>query len=1215
MLLVALCAYSQSPNGLKEDFSASSLQLTTVGRGECTVKNGILTSQGSYACFGEAAGSDYSIEFDAMTPASEQQVQIWAGFRHFNRSDRYIFGMKGGLSDELYLSRNGYMGADEMLALAPLDFHPVTDRWYHFKIVVCSSRIQVFLDNETLPRIDVTDNNYTKAPSGAVTLGGAWLKACFDNLSISPLPADFLANVERKVYSFGLSPQQKAEKRSRERAGYKPVKVVELAQARTVVSLDGNWLFMPEYELDGAENIAGSENDANWHVLQVPNFWNPVRIWLHGETFGKFAKGVSDKYFRQETERCENYTFDYQRTKAAWYRQHLVLPDDIKGKRLQLHFDAVSKVAEVYVNGKLAGSHVGMFGDFTIDATDFLVTGDNLIDVKVTRDFVKNIEDADKVVSVSVTVPVTNRMLNDIAHGFYNEDPAGIWQPVDLIITSQVKVEDVFIKPSLSGAEFEVTVKNYSQKQESISLFTSIFDRETGSPLYESAEPALAKTVLKAGEERTLTCAVKNLKPRLWTPQHPNLYRFEFRLEDKNRNETDLYTVESGFRTFESKGGLLCLNGKPYWLRGGNHTPFALAPNDSVLANTFYQLMRQANVEVTRTHTTPYNELWVTAADRNGIGISHEGTWPWLMIHDRMPARQLIELWKDEYLSMLKKYRNHPSILFWTVNNEMKFYDLEPDFERAKEKMHIISDVVKEMRKIDPTRPICFDSNYRRNVNKFGEEFYASIDDGDIDDVHAYINWYDHTIFKFFKGEFQAHAKNAGRPLISQEMSTGYPNNETGHATRYYNLMHQNPQTLVGYQSYEWGDPNLFLQTQSFITGELAEALRRSNPDASGILHFALLTWFRNVYDSKNIEPYPTYYALKRALQPVLVSAELWGRHFYAGEKLPVQIYLVNDRENGDKLQPGLLYWEISDLTGKALCSGSLETPSVEHYRREIVIPEILLPSQLPQGKTAAQLKLRLTENGIVVSENCYDILLASKNWAAPEAIAKKKVLFAYDSMKQTLDFLNIDASLAGSLEEALKAKADLIILSGLDGNCTHEQYNAIRDYIANGGRVLLLNSKNTATRLYPEYISGYHTPTEGDIVNMEIPESPVFNGIDYLELRYFNNNQRQIPTVCDASFTVNRSPEVIELANQTKIHAYLDGDLETRTKKIAAIKGFPLLEILPHPAVSKTKSAKGNATPAQQGKLLLSSMLVDKAGTDPVAARLLYNMVDYMSK
>ena len=70
----------------------------------------------------------------------------------------------------------------------------------------------------------------------------------------------------------------------------------------------------------------------------------------------------------------------------------------------------------------------------------------------------------------------------------------------------------------------------------------------------------------------------------------------------------------------------------------------------------------------------------------------------------------------------------------------MKFYDNDNDLERAKEKYRVISDVVKEMRRIDPTRPICFDSNYQAKGKdkKFGTDFMNSIDDGDIDDMHGY---------------------------------------------------------------------------------------------------------------------------------------------------------------------------------------------------------------------------------------------------------------------------------------------------------------------------------------------------------------------------------------------------------------------------------------------------------------------------------------------
>ena len=835
--------------------------------------------------------------------------------------------------------------------------------------------------------------------------------------------------------------------------------VNDIKPDRTEISLDGDWLFMPEYQLDDkAKAVSATTDDEDWHVMQVPNFWNPIRIWLHGETMptpnGPNPKGVSDTYYQQETDRCEGYTFDYRKTGTAWYRQWLELPTDIKGKQLTLSFDAVSKMAEVYVNGQLAGSNVGMFGDFQVDATDFLHPGRNVVVVKVTRDI------------------------------------------------------------SGAAAQTSDAMENY----------------------YSSVR----------------------------------------------------------------KDGFLYLNGRKFWMRGGNHIPFAICPNDSILADKFMQLMKAGNVQSTRTHTTPWNELWVSAADRNGIAISFEGTWSWLMIHSTpIPDKNVLDLWSSEWLRVMKKYWNHPSVFFWTVNNEMKFYDLDADMERSKEKFRIVSDVVKGMRELDPTRPVCFDSNYLHSkaLRRFGQDFLNTVDDGDIDDNHAYYNWYDFSLFRFFNGEFQKQFKSPGRPLISQEMSTGYPNAETGHPTRSYQLIHQNPYSLIGYEAYDWADPMHFLKVQSFITGELAETLRRTNEQVSGIMHFAYMTWFRQCYNYKNIQPYPTYYAMQRAMQPVLVSAELWGRNLYAGEKLHTRIYVVNDSEDGRDLLPMALNWSIVDEKGKILASGTEQFPAVEYYGRKYIEPAIVMPSVLPSDKMNVKLKLVLVENGQTLSQNEYDLILANKRWNIAKVSENKKiVLLDKDNTSAVLDFLQVKYQKASSVKELvqIKRKADLCIISGLK-ECTDDEKTLLRTYQQKGGKLLLLNSKEIAKKVYPEHITGWIIPTEGDIVVMERDDAPVFDGIGVLDLRYFNNNKREIPLACHATLKANRNENVTELAGQMKIHAYIDGGKpEDRIQKIESMRGLTLLQI---------KDGKGTAT--------VSTLCTEKADTDPIAGRLLVNMIN----
>ena len=139
-----------------------------------------------------------------------------------------------------------------------------------------------------------------------------------------------------------------------------------------------------------------------------------------------------------------------------------------------------------------------------------------------------------------------------------------------------------------------------------------------------------------------------------------------------------------------------------------------------------------------------------------------------------------------------------------------------------------------------------------------------------------------------------------------------------------------------------------------------------------------------------------------------------------------------------------------------------------------------------------------------------------------------------------------------------------------------------------------MLSCKEAAKAVFPEYITGWITPTEGDIVVMERSDAPVFNGLGPLDLRYFNNNRREMPRACAATLKAVRHASVTELAGQMKIHAYIDGGKpEDRIAKIESMRGLTMLQI-----------ADG------RGRAIVSTMCTEKAPTDPVAARLLANML-----
>jgi hypothetical protein len=187
---------------------------------------------------------------------------------------------------------------------------------------------------------------------------------------------------------------------------------------------------------------------------------------------------------------------------------------------------------------------------------------------------------------------------------------------------------------------------------------------------------------------------------------------------------------------------------------------------------------------------------------------------------------------------------------------------------------------------------------------------------------------------------------------------------------------------------------------------------------------------------------------------------------------------------------------------------------------------------------------------------------------------------------------LGIKYTASATLTAVLKQKADVYVLSGLDSiSSTSDEIKQIRNLVANGGKVLFSASGSIAHILYPEYIRSF-LKDNGEITTMDIPESPIFNGIEPLETRYFNNNKRESPAVISGAFRINRDPNVEALATFSKIHGYLPGDVNARMKRLDQIKGFSIVKI------------KNN------GVALLSEIRLEKAVSDPVAGKLLVNML-----
>jgi beta-galactosidase len=1148
------------------------------------------------------------IRLRVRAPKDAPEVQLWAGFRARDRHHRYVVALRGGNNNHVYLARYGSAGLSRFLGVSPLDFSPEVGVWYSLRIVLRGKRIRVFLGDEAVPCVDVEDDG-AGWTEGGVVLGGGYLPAEFSDLEIRRLEsANDVADTGLHAPGVKASAVENREKTGFRHAVYQPAFIEAFTAPRTEIPLDGHWLFLPVNEdaAASADPAGPAHDDSRWHTIDVPNLWTPMLAWLHGETtFNEFegvskSKGVNDKILLEEAARLESYGFDWERTQIAWYRHHVVLPSDIAGRRFELCFDAVAKACEVWFNGALVGTHVGMFGELRCDVTDVAKPGANVLAVKVLRN-PKNLTDQNhNIVGLAESVEVTTSMLSSMPRDMICHDPAGIWQPVKLVVTREVFVRDVFVQPGLDGARLQIEIgARESACDAAVSIGYIVRLRETGEVLVANDEAAHAR----ADQRGSVCIDLPKVSPKLWHPETPHLYDLEIRLHRDGRL-TDSHVTTFGFRTFSTSGNRFLLNGQPYWLRGANHFPHGVKPNDRELARRFIALAREGNVRATRSHVAPFTKAWVDETDRQGMLLSFEGIWPWLMLTGEIPNARLLDIWRADFAALIRKYRNHPSIVLWTINNEMKFYVFDADnHDLLRRKWAVVSDMIGKVRELDPTRPVVADSGYVRGAHRANYEAIVrkeNFDDGDVDDVHQYYAWYHPSFTTAHQGEFARDIASPDRPFISQELSSGYPRNDDGLPVRFYLFKHGTPLALVGDYAFEHNDPRHFLERLAFILKNTGEAIRRSNrADVAGVMHFAYLTWFKNVHDEATIRPWTApYRAIRSTLQPVLISADFFGRHFFQGDTVPFTLHIINDAADARALAPGLLKWAVVDADGAVLSEGGVPSPEVPYYDNRTLAADIVMPGfSDTAGRREAKLQFSLVVDGKKVSENNYDVVLGSRAWAGrgPARLVdgtRPEEFWLHDPEGAFREAF-AGCSVASLPDFGDLARRDIpLAVVAFSGEKTRSSLAGLRGYLEAGGRLLLLNAGEALRELLPEAVESWRA-VDGQIVNVKLPESPVFDGIEPLDLAWFNCGPCVPPAACDGVFQVNaHNPDVTVLAEFCDFHNYL-----AKPADIVGYSGTPLFEC----SVGK-------------GVALVCELSPAALRHDPVASRVLFNGLNYLT-
>ena len=356
---------------------------------------------------------------------------------------------------------------------------------------------------------------------------------------------------------------------------------------------------------------------------------------------------------------------------AAGYARSVDVPADWAGQRVLLRCDAVFSKAEVWVNGAPAGGHLGGFTPFELDVTDLVKPGaPNQIALAVTSETV-----ADTLASASKYA----------CHAL-----GGITRGLRLLAVPAAHATSLRIATRFDAAYEDATLE--------IDLACA-GDAEAALTMTDPAGRAVPLTPGRITPGHT---SIPVAAPRKWDPEHPNLYRLTLDMVQGGKTvETLVQRV--GFRQIDVRANELFVNGRLVKLRGSNHHEVHPLGGRTLPPGTHrrdIELFREANVNLLRTCHYPPDEALMEAADELGMFIECEAPLCWA------PGDGHRDYVCQATAEMILTYRNHPSVLYWSLANESAW---GPHFIASS----------KLARTLDPTRPQTF--------NNPGDQQYTEI--------------------------------------------------------------------------------------------------------------------------------------------------------------------------------------------------------------------------------------------------------------------------------------------------------------------------------------------------------------------------------------------------------------------------------------------------------------------------------------------------------
>ena len=438
------------------------------------------------------------------------------------------------------------------------------------------------------------------------------------------------------------------------------------SESAHVKSLDGTWRFKLEQAL--TEYIETAKKD--WQASQ------PIKTPATFEPFYKL-KYVEDESWHDlsvpgnwEMPGFSWATYDQPDNSSGFYRKWVSVPAAWKGRRVLVNFDGVQTGAEIWLNGHPVNVteaswdqpnyHEGGKTAWQADLTPHVGFGaKNLLALRVT----KNTKSADL----------------DSGDFFLL---GGIHRSVTL-----------FSVPATSLEDLTITTKIFSQDQAEVKVTAAVAGIGGALPTIAARLGSSAQhTEAAVSQQGAAELSIPIAKPRLWSAEHPNLYKLTVELKNADGKVIESVSRKVGIREVTIKDGILLVNGVPVKLAGVCRHDIYPTSGTAVGRDLWLQdlsLMKEANINAVRTSHYPYGAGFYDLCDEMGLYVVDELPYCQCDSTDNETMRSAFEQRARETLA---RDKNHPSIIIWAIGNE----------NESGRNLQTVADLVKQ---IDPTRP------------------------------------------------------------------------------------------------------------------------------------------------------------------------------------------------------------------------------------------------------------------------------------------------------------------------------------------------------------------------------------------------------------------------------------------------------------------------------------------------------------------------------